>query len=265
MALAISVACLGHAAPAAPLVVPPAITILGSQSALLARDFAGFDALPGYRTLIARKSAGASDIVVGREPPRLLVQEQETDLLRLFSLPEENAGEASAASISLKDVLLSIVNSRHDQPAVPRRASQNADDDDEYYFDLKKYLLENETLGGLLQSVVEPIPGEDGVKRFNVLGYGRWVAEADNNETLRLTEQSSGFSADIKVVDNAAPEPQPHSERKPEGKSTKQIIITAIIDFVTSPLGMFVLIVTAWILLFVAAAKFVVIVRPRRF
>jgi hypothetical protein len=260
-----------NATPIAPM---PAIDAIGGRVVLLSRDFERLESLPGYGRLLARKSANAADNPFGNSGVRLLLQTRSTGLLRSLALPEINGDpDERFAAASLKNVLLSIVNRRPGKPADRQKGKaaeeeDYPDEDDDSLFNLKKYLLENETVGGMLRAVIEPTAGEDGVTSFTVFGVGKWTIDADDGRALRVTELRSNISAQLSL-DQPTADFRAHEARSRSSDAApvnlRELIINWIIDFVTSPMGLFVLIAGAWILLFIAAAKFVIVLRPRRF
>jgi hypothetical protein len=256
-------------ATADPVVIGPPLGSLGNRTILLEQDFTQLESLAGYRLLVGRKATTGIDNPVGTAPSRLLAVRPSPTTQNAFDVPElDEQSDAAAAAVSVKDVLRSVVNLRAGTATAQQRAVPL--DDDDVYFDLRRYLLENQTVGAMLQAVVDPLASEDGTKSFSILGYGRWVVENDANAGLRVTETNSGSTTTIASTERAGGDDgaQPAPARGPQGnavRSTRAFIIATLIDYASSPVGMFVLIVGGWILLFAVAAKLVITVRPRRF
>jgi hypothetical protein len=254
------------------IVTPAPMESLGGRSILLSHDFGGIETLPGYRHLLARKLALPPESPFGGAP-RVIAMRSAAPASPPLTAPTDGAGEDYLGPARVRDVLHSIVNTRAARTAPQSRPAHAEEGDGAealFSFDLRQYLLDNETLGGMLRSVLEPLPGEDGIKRFTVLGYGRWVVENEGGEGIRVTELNSGSSAEL-ALDRAAAMPAAESgraaapSRQGQEGGPKRHIVAIILDYVTSPIGIFLMIAGSWVLLFALASKFIVMLRPRRF
>lgn len=256
---------------AAPIPATTPIDALGARFVLLGPDIPLLEDLPGYSELLRRKAANPPEIAVGKPLPRMLdVQPQIEPQPQQASASPETEAEGAPSAPSLRNVLrVSPARGR------ARSAGDFGDDgeseEDEYYFDLRKYLLEkeNQTLGAFLHKMVEPLRGDEEGLNFSILGLGRWRIEAGDRQ-IRIIELESGTSSQISAGERLITESKQaqvggKGTRPEDAPSVKEIIITAILDFVASPLGLFIMIASVWIFLFVAAAKFILVMRPRRY
>jgi hypothetical protein len=235
-----------------------------------------FSRLPGFPELQLRKMAtdrfwrGDSDRTKQTiAQPRSVTMPgsgaADRRLLDEHALPPE-----AQRNPQLKEVLLGLINLRRSTPTAPMRAADdgNVDDPSLGFFDLRRYVLDNEALGSVMQSLLRPLPiEEDDLRTFTILGLRRWAVEADS-QSIALTELNAAASIEVRPLTPAA-EPGRIQESLPAAKREKLDIVATIlnlvIDFLTSPMGMFMLIAAFWLVAFFFVARFVGSVRSRRF
>jgi hypothetical protein len=256
----------------APAPQPP----LGTEMVLIGDGGMDLSRLPGFPELQLRKMAtdrfwrGELDrtkYTVAQ--PRTVVMPgsgaADRRLLDEHALPLEAQRDPQ-----LKEVLLGLINLRRNTQAAPARAAEDAaylGDLSYGFFDLRRFVLDSEALGAVVQSLLKPLPIDEDLRTFTILGFGRWVVETDR-QGIALSELNAATTVELKPL-APAPEPvrhqQPSAEPKREKINIIDTVVRFVIDLLTSPMGMFTLIAAFWLTAFFVVARFVGSARAIRF
>jgi hypothetical protein len=256
----------------APAPQPP----LGTEMVLLGDGGMDLSRLPGFPELQLRKMAtdrfwrgdlDRTKYVIIQPRPFAMPGSGVADrrILDEHALPSEAKRDPQ-----LKEVLLGLINLRRNTPTAAARTAGDADPADLSlgFFDLRRFVLDNEALGSVVQALVKPLPiDEDDLRTFTILGFGRWAVETDR-ERIALTELTAATSLEVKPI-TPAPEPVRLQEASTEAKREKIDIIATVVQFVidslTSAMGMFTIIAAFWLAAFFFVARFIGSARARRF
>lgn len=208
-----------------------------------------------------------ADTLAGKNPMR-----PAGDVPPLDLGPPLQDGALTDEEPTVRDVMRSLLNVHRQKRATPRRpaaaeqttAEANEDGADDPEFDLRRFLLDNQTIAGALRAVIEPLPAEDGERRFSILGLGQFSLDTtEDGRALTISETGAKLSVTVPWGHDAGaremwegddPGRASRSAARND-EETRRLIVARILAFLTSPFGILTEIVAGWLLLFYAVIK----------
>jgi hypothetical protein len=166
-------------------------------------------------------------------------------------------------------VVYPIRDAPESSDGIDHPAAASADDNDDDWVSLREAILDSTFAGAMVRSVVDVHTGGEGTGSFSIFGLGNFALEATSGGgAVELSEISNGWSVTLtphRGGDYVDLSKEELSDLGPKRAPALRWLITVVVGYLTSPLGIVLETLAALLALFWLVIRGVALMRENQF